>query len=57
MGIMNDMMVCCMYDMPASWKEIIPKNSKKCHPGSLRNHTISSYKSNLILIGGQKNVV
>ena len=54
---MSDLMVCCMYDMPASWKSIIPKNSKICNPGPLRNHTISCYKSNLVLVGGQRNVV
>jgi hypothetical protein len=54
---MKDLLVCCLYDQPATWKELTAKNSKQCNPGPLRNHTLSSYKSNLILIGGQQNVV
>lgn len=57
MGIMKDLLTCCMYDEPVIWKTITAKNIKTCNPGPLRNHTLSCYKSNLILIGGQKNVV
>lgn len=54
---MKDLLVCCMYDQPATWTPLEVRHNKQCNPGSLRNHSLCSYKSNLILVGGQKNVV
>ena len=56
-GIMKDFLVTCLHQSPSSWRTITAKNLKTCNPGPLRNHTLNSYYSQLILIGGQKNVV
>jgi hypothetical protein len=46
-----------LYDQPASWLSLQPKQIKALRPPGLRNHTLNSYLSNLLLVGGQKNVV
>ena len=56
-GNLKDFYICCLYDTPLSWKLIQVKNAKENSPGSLRNHTLTSHLSNLILVGGQKNVI
>ena len=56
-GNLKDFYTCCLYDSPMSWKTIVTKNTKDVGPGALRNHTLTSYLSNLILFGGQKNVI
>ena len=53
-GIMGDFYTCCLYDQPPRWKEF-PKS--KFNPGPLRNHTLSNHLANLILVGGQRNVI
>lgn len=54
---MKDFYSTCLYELPASWKRLDDQSSKSCYPGALQNHTMNSYLSNLILIGGQKNVL
>ena len=51
---MGDFYTCCLYDQPPRWKEF-PKS--KFSPGPLRNHTLSNHLANLILVGGQRNVI
>lgn len=56
-GILADFYSCCLFDQPASWRSLQPKQIKAIKPPGLRNHTLNSHLSNLLLVGGQKNVV
>lgn len=53
---MKEFYTCCLYDRPAAWRSLENK-AKSTPPGALRNHTLTPYLSNLILAGGQRNVV
>ena len=53
---MKDFYTTCLYDQPVTWKRL-DKVSDLCYPGALQNHTLSCHLSNLILVGGQRNVL
>lgn len=56
-GIIDDFIEAQFYDLPSKWNDIKVRSAKDKNPPGLRNHTLCPYTSNLILFGGQKNML